>query len=313
MDAGTSAAAEAAANSGLPVTKPELPARWLALLLMSLLLLGSYYTYDNPAALHDQLADHFSGQMGKDQFEYSFNLMYTVYSLPNIVLPFFGGYFVDRLGARRMNVVFACCTLLGQFCVAAGASMRSVFIMLVGRTIFGFGGESLCVGASTLLAQWFAGKEMALALGLNLSLARLGSFVNDITSPALAQHTGSVNGPLWFSVFICVMSLAAAIGLMCLDRWADQRCNVEKTESEPIRLSDIRAFPRSFWLLTFSCVVVYGCVLPFNNIASTFLIQKYYCGNSTAPNVRPGECCPPGIAQCPAHQAAEAEAGVVMG
>ena len=244
----------------------------------------------------------------KTRFEYVFNLMYTVYSLPNIILPFFGGYFVDRLGARSMIVLFALLCLAGQFLVAIGASAGSTFVILVGRVIFGLGGESLCVGLSTLLAEWFMGKEMAFAMGLNLSVARVGSFVNDMASPAIAHHTGSVTNALWFSVLVCVMSLASALGLFALDRWAEKRTlghSEKETSGDPVRLTDVKHFPLPFWLLATSCVVTYGCVLPFNNIASAFIIEKYICVG--------GPCCPGNQTQCPQHVTAEATAGFMMG
>ena len=131
-----------------------------------------------------------------------FNLLYTVYSIPNVVLPFFGGYFVDKLTARLMNIVFCGCILVGQITLTIGCFLGSFPLMILGRVFFGFGGESLCVGQSALIQEWFAeslnvvskgsciarfGLGLAFAMGLNLSLARLGSVFNNIASPAIAQ------------------------------------------------------------------------------------------------------------------------------
>jgi len=58
--------------------------------------------------------------------------------------------------------------------------LQSIPVVLVGRTIFGFGGESLTVAQSALVAVWFQNKEMAFALGLNLSIARLGGVINNL-------------------------------------------------------------------------------------------------------------------------------------
>jgi MFS family permease len=69
--------------------------RWLILFLNCIMMIGNYYCYDIPAALHLQM-DDFMGR--PHQFEVLFSLLYTVYSVPNIVLPFFGGYIVDILG-----------------------------------------------------------------------------------------------------------------------------------------------------------------------------------------------------------------------
>ena len=55
--------------------------------------------------------------------------------------------------------------------------------MLCGRVVFGFGGESLTVAQSALVAVWFQDKELAFALGLNLSIARIGGVINNVVSP----------------------------------------------------------------------------------------------------------------------------------
>ena len=70
--------------------------RWLVLVLASLLSLGSYYCYDNPSALHDQLKQKFKGTAYEPHFEVYFNLLYTVYSIPNCFLPLVGGILAVR-------------------------------------------------------------------------------------------------------------------------------------------------------------------------------------------------------------------------
>ena len=55
--------------------------------------------------------------------------------------------------------------------------------MLVGRVVFGLGGESMSVAQSAIVSSWFKGKELAFALGVNLSVSRLGSVLNSNTIP----------------------------------------------------------------------------------------------------------------------------------
>ena len=62
-----------------------------------------------------------------------FNLLYTVYSIPNVVLPFFGGYFVDKLTARLMNIVFCGSILVGQITLTIGCFLGSFPLMILGR------------------------------------------------------------------------------------------------------------------------------------------------------------------------------------
>jgi len=315
--------------------RSTLGVRWLVLAFTCILMMGSYYCYDNPAALESQLHARFADTPYNADFAFWFNMFYTVYSVPNIVLPFFGGYFVDKLGVRFMLVLFAALILLGQIIVALSTQIRSLPLMLVGRFIFGLGGESLCVGQSALLAAWFKDKELALALGISMSISRLGSVVNDSCSPMLAGNIG-LSGALWVGAIICAGSLGAALCLVTIDSCTSRReaadaakaaaaaagtssaaaslfstprpdrlrtpgvkrsapgqgapayGSVQRSDngSEPntpnaaegpngkrekMKLSDVRHLGIRFWLLCISCVVVYGAILPFNNIASGLL------------------------------------------
>jgi MFS family permease len=151
---------------------------------------------DIPAALHQQLKDYMPES---NKFEFQFNLLYTVYSLPNVILPFFGGYVVDCFGAPVCLGSFAFLCWVGQLTFAVGAVVKSWPIMLIGRTVYGFGGESICVAYSTLLSQWFAGREVAFAFGVALAISRLGSVLNNLVSPGVAD-TFSTPWALWMGV-----------------------------------------------------------------------------------------------------------------
>jgi MFS family permease len=244
--------------------------RWLILLFTCIMMIGNYYSYDIPAALNTQLDEYF----GKtEDFEIYFSLLYTLYSIPNIILPFFGGYFVDRLGVRLCLLVFACAITIGQIIFAFGVSIKSWPVMFLGRIVFGFGGESLGVGNSALLSQWFMGKELAFAFGLNLSIARLGSVFNNLLSPALAT-SANVQFAVWFGAILCGASVFSVICLSSIDKSFEstssgmhsQLLNDEedgepskpKEEEEKTSLKDVFLFPQAFWVLVISCVVVYG-------------------------------------------------------
>jgi MFS family permease len=121
------------------------------------MMVGNYYCYDNPAALHTQLEQWVGkpSNYGKSfiiiiiiiiiilLLETLFSLLYTVYSIPNCFLPFFGGYFVDRLGVRMCLAIFVAFITIGQIVFALGVSLKSWPVMFLGRVIYGFGGESL--------------------------------------------------------------------------------------------------------------------------------------------------------------------------
>ena len=105
-----------------------------------LFLMGSYFCYDNPAPLKSTLtAEPFNFSEGQ------FNSLYSIYSLPNTVLPLAGGIMLDRVGIRLGLVMFTIVLTLGQLVFTIGGYQESYAIMLTGRFIFGLGGECMTV------------------------------------------------------------------------------------------------------------------------------------------------------------------------
>jgi MFS family permease len=141
--------------------KSESGLRWVILVLTCAVMVGNYYCYDIPASLHKQLQDYLprnTTNMPKySNFEVLFSLLYTVYSVPNMILPFFGGFLVDRFGIRICFLRFVFLILLGQGIFTLGLVFKSWGIMLFGRVLFGLGGESLGVANGALLSEWFKG------------------------------------------------------------------------------------------------------------------------------------------------------------
>ena len=287
------------------------------MLLVCMFMSCVYFAFDNPAALHDQLRDHFR-HMPQTEFEYQFNLLYSAYSLPNVILPFFGGVFVDRYGAENCCLVFLCIISIGQLLVSVGVSIQSFPIMLFGRAVFGVGGESVMVASSMLLQSWFRHGEIALAMGLSLSVSRLGSVSNNLVSPWLAKRNGGVKSSFFFSTLVLGLSVVAASVLKLLGKRADKtlRSRGYETSEDGAADSDsnigdlwgevkrAKNFSSAYWLMTTSCIVIYGTVLPFNNVASALLIEKFICK---------GPCCGVHFKQCHRAVSAEATASYVMG
>lgn len=150
--------------------------------------------------------------------QYQLNMLYSAYSLPNIILPLAGGYLIDRLSASRMLILFSLCICLGQAVFAIGLSFKSITVMILGRLIFGIGGECLEVAQAKITTDWFKSRWLGLALGLNLSSARVGTALNDNLSPAIATTAGGVLAASWTGVGVCVLSLGCGFALAHLDR-----------------------------------------------------------------------------------------------
>lgn len=201
-----------------------------------------------------------------------------MYSWPNVILCFFGGFLIDRVfGIRLGAIIFAFIILIGQIVVACGAFVKAFWLMDVGRFIFGIGGESLAVAQNTYAVMWFKDTELNLVFGLQLSLARVGSTVginvmaplyNSLATSGLTGHT--LLGLIMFvAASTCLFSLLTAMILAVLDKRAEKILNRTATQStEVIRFSDIRDFNLSFWYLSFICVSYYICIFPFVSLGT---------------------------------------------
>ena len=205
--------------------KSRSPMRWPVLVLACLMLIGSYYCFDIPSALKTQINDYMAED--KQQYETKFALLYTIYAAPNVILPFFGGYFVDRFGVGLCLLVFASLIALGQCIVALGFWVRSWPVIFLGRLVFALGGENLIVANSALLADWFKGKELAFAFGVNLSIARVGSVVNNILSPALTNSAGLIFA-LWFGAITCAASVVCVLLTIPIDANMDAQLALQR-------------------------------------------------------------------------------------
>mmetsp|Transcript_20330 Transcript_20330/g.30528 ORF Transcript_20330/g.30528 Transcript_20330/m.30528 type:complete len:594 (+) Transcript_20330:76-1857(+) len=167
--------------------------------------------FDIPSALHEQLKDYLAttnGNVDDKNYAMKFNLLYSVYSVPNIILPFFSGTVIDSLGAHYSALIFVSLLFIGQSIFASGVQTKNYNIMLLGRLFYGFGGSSAFVANNTLNSIWFQGKELALAFGINLAVGRMGTVANNWISPTIAN---SISTPLafWFGACMNFVSVTA--------------------------------------------------------------------------------------------------------
>ena len=93
--------------------RSQLCTRWIALVLICFFMACVYYSFDNPAALHDQLRDHFS-HLSTREYEYNFNLLYTAYSTPNVILPFLGAFSSTGMVLKSVALCFCASPSLGK-------------------------------------------------------------------------------------------------------------------------------------------------------------------------------------------------------
>jgi len=245
-------------------TEPTKFFRWVVLVFVSMAMFGNYYIYDSISPLADLL----SKQLGFNDAD--IGLLNGIYSLPNIFMVLIGGIIIDRLGTRKSTLIFAILCLIGAAFTAFKGDLTT---MAIGRLIFGLGAESLIVAVTTILARWFKGKELSFAFGINLTIARLGSFAA-LNSPTWAKTLyGSWQYPLLIALIAGIISVVSVIIYIGLDRKAEKKYTLGLAgDTDKIVFSDIFKFNRSFWYITLLCVTFYSAVFPFQTFAIKFFI-----------------------------------------
>lgn len=139
---------------------------------------------DIVGVLHGSFKEKFS-QYGEN-FEYYFSMMYAVYALPNIIMPFIGGVIISRLGGLKMYFILSTIVLIGQIIFTIGVVKNSMFLIITGRFFFGLGGECLGLPQNSMIVKWFPKSGLGFPLGLTISGGRIASVLSDLISPYMA-------------------------------------------------------------------------------------------------------------------------------
>ncbi|XP_074026714.1 lysosomal dipeptide transporter MFSD1 isoform X2 [Leptinotarsa decemlineata] len=253
--------------------------RFVALIFMCFLSFGSYFCYDNPAALQDYL------KKDLNLTETQYTALYSVYSWPNVVLNVVGGFLIDRVfGIRLGSNIYVGLTVLGQLAFATGVFFNQYWFMLIGRFIFGIGGESLTVAQNNYAVLWFRGKELNMVFGLQLSFARVGSTVNFLVMESLYNYVLDKNSNgqqvlgivLFISCTTCLFSWFCSIIMGIFDKRVEKVTRRNETVSgEVVKITDVKDFKASFWLVCVICVLFYCAIFPFITIAKEFFKDKF--------------------------------------
>ncbi|KNC73916.1 hypothetical protein SARC_13525, partial [Sphaeroforma arctica JP610] len=222
-----------------------------------------------PGAIQTQLTEWFGGP---EKYTKSMNLnLYSVYSYPNIVLALLGGYLIDGfLGVRAASVLFCALITIGQLLFAIGVQSKVFWVCLLGRFVFGLGGESLTVSQNAFTVRWFDGPYLSLCFAVVLCFSRLGSSVNFIVTPMLANAGVPIS--IWMGTAMCVLSMVACLLLTGLDYWGQDRLKAETVE-EKVSLKHILRLPLATWLNFGICFFFYIGILTFYAVASDIMQQ----------------------------------------
>ncbi|KAJ3121347.1 hypothetical protein HK098_003761 [Nowakowskiella sp. JEL0407] len=130
---------------------------------------------------------------------------------------------IDMLGPNKMLLIFSTLVCFGQTIFSLGISTKKFPILVLGRFLFGLGGESLEVAQARVTTDWFRGRGLAFALSLNLSFARIATALNDNISPWVESQTKSVAVASWVGLMVCLLSFACGVVVVHLDAPANRK------------------------------------------------------------------------------------------
>ena len=213
-----------------------------------------------------------------------------------LLMLFFSGLILDKMGIRFTGVLSCSLMLLGTlikyYAVTADfpptavvnfslftlhfSLPQSVAMASLGFSIFGVGYEMTGITVSKAMVRWFTGHELALAMGIQLAMARLGTAAALSISAPIARHF-TLSTPLLVSLSFLLIGLLAFLVFCVMDRRLDSSVPTESTGTEEFRWSDIIITLRNpgFWLITLFCVLFYSAVSPFLKFSTKLMVMKY--------------------------------------
>ncbi len=241
--------------------------RWVVLIFVSLAMFGNYYVYDCIAPVADLLAK----QLGFS--DSNIGLLQAIYSIPNVLMVLIGGYIVDRIGTRKAILIFGMLCFIGSVVTVLSGTLR---VMATGRLIFGLGAESLIVAVTTAVAKWFRGKELSFAFGINLMIARAGSWLAQNSPTWASSAYSNWRNPLLISVGFGALCVVGALIYWILESYAEMRMDLKHQGStDKVVFSDIYKFGLSYWYIVALCIVFYSAIFPFETFAIKFFIEAH--------------------------------------
>lgn len=282
-------------------------ARWIVLLCLSLPMFGSYFFADMFSSLSEIFKTPENVALGWNSAEYG---LYTgAYS----ILCVFGGLVVcgmllDRWGVRITGSAFVALMVAGAAIVAYAMSgsfresalntmMRKVFekpsvaLATAGCALFGLGSEIAGVAVNRAIAKWFKDREMALAMGLQLALARLGKATALLSIPMIIVIQDGVLSQSGISTICAIGMTLIAVGgavwilFVIMDRKAyPQEMRGKTAPEDEFKWSDVLKVlgNRHFLLIALLCVTFYSCIISFSKFASAVAIPRFGIDYRTA-------------------------------
>ena len=268
-------------------------ARWTALIIVSFTMMWGYFLTDAMSPLMDMLGISVEqGGMGWSANDFgNFNWAYMWFNVFLFML-IFGGIILDKIGVRLTGIVSCLFMVIGagikyyavEYIQPGGEAIfmglnQQVLTACLGYAIFAVGTENCGITVTKVIAKWFAGHEMALAMGIQVAVARLGTALALAVGPVLAKNF-EVSTPLLLALVLIIVGLLSYIVFCVMDSRLDQQedtSSVVGTDDETFKMGDLTLILRSkgFWLIALLCLCFYSAVFPFLKYATSLMINKY--------------------------------------
>ena len=269
-------------------------ARWTVLFIVATAMMMGYFVNDVMSPLEALLEMPKSeGGLGWTSSDYGFFSGSGSFINVFLLMLFFSGLILDKMGIRFTGVL-ACSlmtlgTLVKYYAVTTDFGTSSVAFFgtqlptsaawaSFGFAVFGVGYEMTGITVSKAMVRWFTGHELALAMGIQLAMARLGTAAALSISAPVARHF-TLSTPLLVALAFLIIGLLAFLVFCVMDRKLDKTGLSDKTgdTNDEFRLSDIAVTLRNpgFWLITIFCVLFYSAVSPFLKFSTKLMVIKY--------------------------------------
>ena len=265
-------------------------ARWTALVLIASMMFFGYMFVDVMSPIQ-ALMESEKG-WGPDTFGTYAASEYIVNVLGFLII---AGVILDKMGVRFTGVLSASMMFIGALIKFIGITdwfattvfadwLNSWWVTLpasakmacFGFMLFGCGCEMAGTTVSKAIAKWFKGKEMALAMGLEMAIARVGVFAIFSISPIIASHFGTVVAPVAFCTVLLLIGLITFIVFTFMDKALDKQMGVSEEAGDPeeeFKFSDLGKIFSSqvFWIVALLCVLYYSAIFPFQRYGANML------------------------------------------
>lgn len=260
--------------------------RWTVLIVVAFTMFCAYYITDVMAPLMDMLGEKHSWSPKE------FGLFNFAYGWLNVFLfmLIIGGIVLDKIGPRITGIGSCILMIIGcalkyyavsELTVFEGTVLgirTQVFVACIGYAIFAMGLEMAGITVTKVIARWFKGYEIALAMGLQVAVARLGTGLAIGTALPMARYFNDLSMPILVGLLALCLGLISFCIFCVVDKKMDESIGEENVDNEDtFQVKDIFSIMtnKAFWLLSLLCVLFYSAVFPFLKFATSLMMNKY--------------------------------------